>query len=207
MNKINSTYGDELLKEKGGIPHDYRSCLCYRYPWVPFRLTINRDEKEKTEKKDADREVRYKIFDGARDALVAEGEVVDDKIEDLFPDIEDPAIFIDGERIWLRPELPERPLENAEGEDDGRPMIKDMYWTYGKDHIKLDSEPSRYYADLNYHVETENYDDGDMVEVTLRRGDELPLFGETYELKLIGTVSNNNVVFENVFNGHTLNIY
>jgi hypothetical protein len=210
MNKINSTYGDELLKEKGGVPHDYRSSLCYHYPWVPFRLTINRDEEETDKKGDADdKEVRYEIYDGTRDALVAEGEVVDDKIEDLFPDVEDPVIFIDGVRVWLRPELPEVPVEEVvEEDDDMTPMITDMYWTYGKDHIRLEEDMgTRYYADLHLHVETKNYDDDVEVEFIIKNSDGRPLFGDTSEYKMKGIIFDNKIIFEDPFQGYTLNLY
>jgi hypothetical protein len=201
MKKINSTYGDELLKEKGGVPHDYRSGICYRYPWVPFSLTINRSDEEKAEEKDTDKdkEVRYEIYDGERYALVAEGKVADDKIEGLFPDIEDPVIFVDGVRIWLNPVVPEGPFEEEVVEDDGEPRIEDMYWSYGKDQIPLDDEHSRHYVDLNLHVKTKNYIDGETVEITVKNDDGQPLFGAAKELKLVGTVSGDSVVFENVF--------
>jgi hypothetical protein len=209
MKKINSTYGDELLKEKGGVPHDYRSSICYRYPWVPFSLTINRSDEEKADAKDTDKdkEVRYEIYDGERYTLVAEGKVADDKIEGLFPDIEDPVIFIDGVRIWLNPVVPEEPFEEEVVEDDGEKRIKDMYWSYGKDQIKLDDERSRHYVDLNLHVETENYKDGDIVKIVLKRNDKQPICEGVPEICLEGTVNNDNVIFENAFHGYKLNHY
>jgi len=205
MNKINSTYGDELLKEKGGIPHDYRSCLCYHYPWVPFSLTINSGEKEKNEEKSKNKEVRYEVYDGNRYTLVAEGEVVNDKIEDLFPDIEDPVIFVDGVRIWLNTVPSEAPFEKVVEEDDEKKEIKDLYWTYGEDHIKLEEDnKTRHYADLNLHVKTKNYADGETIEVTINNNNGQTLFGDAKELKLIGTVYDDNIVFEDVFNKYKL---
>jgi len=137
---------------------------------------------------------------------VAEGKVVDDKIEGLFPDIEDPVIFVDGVRIWLNPVVPEEPFEEEEEEDSGDKTIEDMYWSYGKDQIPLEEDKkTRHYADLNLHVKTKNYADGETVEVTIKNDDGQPLFGDTKELKLVGTVSNDCVVFENVFDGYTLN--
>jgi len=207
MKKINSTYGDELLKEKGGIPHDYRSSLCYHYPWVPFSLTINRGEEEKTDKKDEDKKVRYKIYDGERDALIAEGTVVDDKIEDLFPDVEYPVVFVDDVRVWLTSQHLSTTLMSNESneEEDSEPKIVDMYWSYGKGHIKIEEDfQSRYYDDLNLHVETNNYHDGDKIDVFLKNNSDFSLFGNRSELKLSGIVFDNTVVFENIFNVYTM---
>jgi len=193
MKKINSTYGDELLKEKGGVPHDYRSSLCYHYPWVPFSLTINRGEEEKTDKKDEDKEVRYKIYDGERDALIAEGTVVDDKIEDLFPDVEYPVIFVDDMRIWLNPVQQEMPFGVADEEDDEKRIV-DAYWCYGDDQQRLTTDDSRHYVDLSLYIITENYNDGDTVSVNLKIGDTNP-----EPLLVSGTVYDNKAVIENIF--------
>jgi len=86
------------------------------------------------------------------------------------------------------------------------PKVSEMYWSYGKNHTRLTSEKSRYYVDLNLHVKTENYNDGDTVDIVVEGDNGAPLFGSTKMLSLKGTVSNNEVVFENVFEEYILNI-
>jgi len=168
------------------------SSLCYHYPWVPFSLTINRGKEEKTDKKDEDKEVRYKIYDGERDALIAEGTVVDDKIEDLFPDVEYPVIFVDDMRIWLNPVQQEMPL--AAADDDDKKRIIDAYWCYGDDQQRITTDDSRHYVDLSLHIITENYNDGDTVSVKLNIGDT-----DSEPMLVSGTVYDNKAVIENVF--------
>jgi len=81
--------------------------------------------------------------------------------------------------------------------------IKDIYWSHGRDYIRL-SDGSCYYEDLNVHVKTEDYSDGDSVKITIRGKDGNPLFGNTKKLDLNGIISNNEVVFENVLEGYVL---
>jgi hypothetical protein len=122
------------------------------------------------------------------------GEVVDDKIEDLFPDIEDPVIFVDGERIWLRPEQPEGPFEEVAEEDDGEKRIVEAYWCYGEDEQRVTTGDSRHYIDLSLHIITENYNDGDTVSVNLRTDDM-----GSEPMLVSGIVYGDKAVIENVF--------
>ena len=85
------------------------------------------------------------------------------------------------------------------------PKVAEIYWSYGKDHKRL-SGKSRFYVDLNLHVKTENYNDGDTVNITIKRKDGQLLFGTTQTLNLRGTVSGNEAVFENVLKEYTLNL-
>ena len=87
----------------------------------------------------------------------------------------------------------------------GEPKVTEIFWSYGEDHKRL-SDKSRFYVDMNLHVKTKNYNDGDTVNITLKNDDEQPLFGTTQKLNLSGTVSNNEVIFENVLRDYTLNI-
>jgi len=173
-------------------------------------LTINRSDEEKAEEKDEGKEVRYKVYDGNRDVLVAEGEVVDDKIEDLFPDVENPVIFVDDVRIWLSPVMPEAPGEGEK--NDGEKRIKDMYWTYGEQHIRLESKyeesniwKTKRYSDLNLHVKTENYNDGDEISITLEKDDGELWFDGCSIIEVSGEISNNELVLEKIFEKYTTN--
>ncbi|MDR2693825.1 MAG: hypothetical protein LBB74_06380, partial [Chitinispirillales bacterium] len=78
-------------------------------------------------------------------------------------------------------------------------QIIEMYWSYGDEFTRLKSRDterdawnSRRYSDLNFHVVTEDGNDGKTVEVTIENDDGL-------QIDLSGIVSKNNVVFEKVF--------
>ncbi|KQV45874.1 hypothetical protein ASE26_02670 [Duganella sp. Root198D2] len=53
--------------------------------------------------------------------------------------------------------------------------IKRIWWSYGDDETPLEGA-SRHYVDLNVHVETENYADGEAVELILANDDGSDLF-------------------------------
>jgi hypothetical protein len=121
------------------------------------------------------------------------------------------AIVLRMRKEWAGKEITVMPYMNSPTETVsvrtrvGKQEIKEIYWSYGKDCIRV-SGKSRFYADLNLHVKTENYKDGDMVSITLKRKDGQPLFGDTQKLNLKGTVSDNEAIFENVFKEYTLNM-
>ncbi|MCL2281887.1 MAG: hypothetical protein FWC26_01045, partial [Fibromonadales bacterium] len=131
--------------------------------------------------------------DGRQEEQACKGETVTIKMKDS----------------WLGKEIVVMPYLNAPTEKVSvrtvveKQKIKEIYWSYGKDRVKI-SGKSRYYADLNLHAKTENYNDGEDVSITLKNDDGQPLFGTTQELDLNGTVSNNEVVFENVLGEHIL---
>jgi len=87
--------------------------------------------------------------------------------------------------------------------------IKEMYWSYGEDHIRLNCDDEhKFYVDLNLHVKTENYKDGDTVEVQIEGDNGRPLFAfdTVTTLSLKGIVFNNEMVFEKVLAEYTLNL-
>ena len=75
-------------------------------------------------------------------------------------------------------------------EKEKKPKITKIFWSYGEDYKRL-SNKSRFYVDLNLHVKTRDYDNGDTINITLKRDDGQPLFGTTQKLNLNGKVSNN----------------
>lgn len=84
--------------------------------------------------------------------------------------------------------------------------IKEIFWSYGENFTKLDSE-SRHFVDMNLHVKTVNYAVGETVEITLKYEDDDILFGELRELKLKGIInSNSEVIFKNILQNKTLNL-
>jgi hypothetical protein len=81
---------------------------------------------------------------------------------------------------------------------------KEIYWSHGAGYARL-SGNSRFYTDLNLHVKTENCNDGDTVNITIKREDGEPLLGAARTLDLEGTVSGNEAVLENALRGYSLN--
>jgi hypothetical protein len=201
MEELSCEYGDELLTKKGADPQMYKPGVSYHYPWGPFRLTVISDD-EKGNEKDTE-ELRYEIYDRKRDALVAEGTVVDGKIEDLLPYLKAPLIYVNGVQIILSSVQPEQKISEE-------PLITEIYWSYGENYIPL---PRRYpfYVDLNLHVKTENYQDGSKVKITIRREDGKSLY-DTYvgegpkELEVEEIVSQNEAIFKNVLGKYTLRL-
>ncbi len=105
----------------------------------------------------------------------------------------------------VSPLVPAGGDQAAQGTGASTGKIKEIYWSYGEDHRRL-SDKSRFYVDLNLHVKTENYKDGDIVSITIKRKDGQLLFGTAQTLDLKGTVSNNEVVFANALKEYTLNL-
>jgi len=108
-----------------------------------------------------------------------------------------------GKEIILMPYLNEATEKVAVRTQVGK--VTEMYWSYGEGYNRL-STKSLYYEDLNFHVKTENYNDGDTISITLKRDDGKPLFGTTHTLDLNGTVYNNELIFKEVFGKYTLNV-
>lgn len=81
-----------------------------------------------------------------------------------------------------------------------------LYWSYGDDLQPL-SRKSRFYVDLNLHVETENYAAGDSVEVDIANDDGSDVATGVPKLKARGTVAaDGTAVIKNVFSGKTVDI-
>lgn len=81
-----------------------------------------------------------------------------------------------------------------------------LYWSYGDD-LQPVSRKSRFYVDLNLHVETENYAAGDSVEVDIANDDGSDVATGVPMLKAKGTVAaDGTAVIKNVFSGKTVDI-
>jgi hypothetical protein len=215
VDTLDPTYGDELLVEKGVDPVKLWPGICYRYPWVPFSVTMDagteaedgggggdRDEWEG----EGEREWKYELYDRERATLLAEGVLAEKDgkrvIERVVPDCKDAVLFVDGREIGMRLVKP----DIVEDKD-----IVDMYCSYGEKHTRLDGSGegavsgTLFYGDLNLHVVTKDGNDGRMVAVEVERPDEEELSEERETLTLRGIVSQNTVVFDNVFVGY--NVY
>ena len=68
------------------------------------------------------------------------------------------------ERVAARAEAAEKAAES--GEEDKEKRITAISWSYGKDETPV-TGASRFYVDLNLHVETENYAAGESVDITI----------------------------------------
>jgi LysM repeat protein len=106
-----STQGDELIREKGGNPMAYTGGLQYRYPWVPFSLSLKNEFNEPVVEYDEKGEIREEfskpiklcIVDAKRNVKIAEVEASKkfDEIELLIPDAQ--SIIITSEEPDTRP--------------------------------------------------------------------------------------------------------
>ena len=82
--------------------------------------------------------------------------------------------------------------------------ITQLYWTYGDDEVPLNGQ-SRFYTDLNLHVNTENYETGEMVEVVIQNGknvaEEIKTLNFSVSINADGTGK-----LKNVFKNESLDI-
>ena len=79
--------------------------------------------------------------------------------------------------------------------------IVELYWSYGKEHIKL-ADVSRFYTDLNLHIVTKGYQVGESVEANIEYDTE----DGVQEFLVSGIVGKDGIaVFEYVF-GNVENI-
>ena len=46
--------------------------------------------------------------------------------------------------------------------------IIELYFSYGKEMIRLEGDNSRHSSDLNLHINTSGYEDGEQMEIELR---------------------------------------
>lgn len=84
--------------------------------------------------------------------------------------------------------------------------ITQIYWSYGDDFIRI-SGSSRHYVDLNLHVETENYQPGEELNVILEYSDGDTLTNGMRKLPLKGfTNVQGMVTFKSAFKNGTLNL-
>ncbi|QBE64945.1 PAAR domain-containing protein [Pseudoduganella lutea] len=84
--------------------------------------------------------------------------------------------------------------------------IKRLYWSYGQNETPIDSV-SRHYVDLNLHIETENYQAGEHVDIVLANDDGSELMTGLKALRLQAKVGGDNTAcIHNVFKGKTIEI-
>jgi hypothetical protein len=143
---------------------------------------------------------RYEIYDRKSLNLLAEGELKEKDgkrvIERVVPDCKNAAVFVDGREMRMRL-IANPPKQEVVSMD----QIKEAYWTYGKSYTRLQDTreskgdvfwQSKLYDDLNFHVVTEEGNNGKMVELALETEGGR-------KINLHKTVSENNVVFAKAF--------
>lgn len=80
-----------------------------------------------------------------------------------------------------------------------------IFWSYGQSETPL-SDQSRFYPDLNIHLETVNYAAGDAVEIVIKDIDEVASF-DGNEIKVSAQVDENgNAKVMNVLKNSSVNI-
>lgn len=80
--------------------------------------------------------------------------------------------------------------ETQESQEKQEKQILDIYFSYGEDKTKLDKS-SRHSSDVNLHLKTKGYEDGESITISIKTQDE------TFEINDI--ISDNQLVIESVF--------
>jgi uncharacterized Zn-binding protein involved in type VI secretion len=89
---------------------------------------------------------------------------------------------------------------------DPNKKVTRLYWTYGEEETPV-SGKSRFYIDLNLHIETENYADGENVEILIENDSGSDVATGHQALKLQATVKGDGTAkIRNVFMGKTVDI-
>ncbi|MGX3046099.1 hypothetical protein [Helicobacter sp. T3_23-1056] len=72
--------------------------------------------------------------------------------------------------------------------------ILEMYFSYGEEMVRLEDYDSRHSNDMNLHIVTSGYENGEEVEVTLESSDN-------QKFVVCGKIQNNEAVIKNVVKG------
>lgn len=82
--------------------------------------------------------------------------------------------------------------------------VLQIYWSFGPEFRELGSE-SRHYTDLNIHVRTENYSEGEAIEVTIRSDICEQVCENEKILRVTGNVGADGIaIISNVFHGKSV---
>lgn len=94
--------------------------------------------------------------------------------------------------------------ETAASQEEHEKKITAIYWTYGKDETPV-SGNSRFYVDLNLHVDTENYVTGEMVDIVIEDDAGNDVFDGVKRIDLRARVGNDGKAkLMDAFAGKTL---
>ncbi|OOF63368.1 hypothetical protein BKL51_08670 [Rodentibacter sp. Ppn85] len=94
-------------------------------------------------------------------------------------------------------------IDSSVNDEQENKYIVELYWSYGKEHKKL-NDKSRHYTDLNLHILTYNYSEGEVVNVELEYETNLGVKTKTilgvvneYGEALISNVFENEMILTN----------
>ncbi|WP_231996525.1 hypothetical protein [Helicobacter cinaedi] len=80
---------------------------------------------------------------------------------------------------------------NSNKDSQTKKEILEMYFSYGKEMIKLEGDDSRHSNDMNLHIVTSGYENGEEVKVMLESSDN-------QKFVVCGKIQNNEVIVKNV---------
>ena len=81
--------------------------------------------------------------------------------------------------------------KDSQSTQDSQKEILEMYFGYGKEMIKLGDDDSRHSNDMNLHIVTSRYENGEEVKVMLESSDN-------QKFVVCGKIQNNEVIVKNV---------
>ena len=81
-------------------------------------------------------------------------------------------------------------IENTNKTKPKNKEIVEMYFSYGKEMIRLEGD-SRHSSDLNLHIKTSGYEDGEEVEIVLESSDN-------QKFTIYAKIQNNEAIIKNV---------
>ncbi|GAD19066.1 hypothetical protein [Helicobacter fennelliae] len=81
--------------------------------------------------------------------------------------------------------------KDSQSTQDSQKEILEMYFSYGKEMIKLGDDDSRHSNDMNLHIVTSGYENGEEVKVMLESSDN-------QKFVVCGKIQNNEVIVKNV---------
>ena len=80
---------------------------------------------------------------------------------------------------------------SAKSTQDSQKEILEMYFSYGKEMVRLEGDDSRHSNDMNLHIVTSGYENGEEVKVMLESSDN-------QKFVVCGKIQNNEVIIKNV---------
>ncbi|MCL6238075.1 DUF2345 domain-containing protein, partial [Acinetobacter sp. ANC 5033] len=75
--------------------------------------------------------------------------------------------------------------------------VKKIYWSYGENENRI-GESSRFYTDVNLHIETENYADGETVTVKVKNPVYEKISNQNEFLEFQATIKNGTAKIKNI---------
>ncbi|MGX2973140.1 lipase, partial [Helicobacter sp. T3_23-1059] len=87
---------------------------------------------------------------------------------------------------------------DSQSTQDSQKEIIEMYFSYGEEMVKLESDDSRHSSDMNLHIVTRGYNDDEQMEIEVKTQSESFIIN--------ATICDNQALLKNVFNGRNIPI-